>query len=51
MRVSKEPYEMVSNDIKRLSKSGDLSHEQKLKLHREIDGRYQACIKDWYSRL
>ena len=44
-------YKMVEQDIERLSASKDLPKEEKLKMHREIDGRYQACIKDWYAGL
>lgn len=48
MAVPKEFMEMVYADIRRISDSGQLSKEDKLRLHRELDGRYQACIKDWY---
>ena len=40
--------DMVSKDIERLSNVGNLSEEELLTLHREIDGRYQACVKDWF---
>ncbi len=49
MEMSKEFYDMVCADIKRIEESGSLSSEEKLKLHRELDGRYQACVKDWYK--
>lgn len=51
MEFPEEFYNMVNEDINRLSVSNKLDHFEKLKLHREIDGRYQACIKDWYSGL
>ena len=51
MRNEDEFYDMVNQDIERLSASKDLPKEEKLKIHREIDGRYQACIKDWYAGL
>lgn len=40
-------YDMVSSNIKRIEKSESLSSEQRFKLHRELDGRYHACVKDW----
>ena len=48
MAVPKEFMEMVCADIQRITDSWRVSTEEKLKLHRELDGRYQACIKDWY---
>ena len=42
---------MVDADIERLQNISELSYSDKLKLHREIDGRYQACIQCWYSGL
>lgn len=44
-------YKMICDDIERLEKSNKLSDVHKMKLLREIDGRYQACIKDWFSGL
>ena len=48
MAVPKEFMEMVCADIQRITDSWRVSTEEKLKLHRELDGRYQACIKNWY---
>lgn len=47
MALPEEFREMVCNDIQRIAESGKLSASEKLKLHRELDGRYQVCIKDW----
>ena len=49
--VPKEFMDMVCADIQRITGSLNLSTGDKLKLHRELDGRYQACIKDWYVGL
>lgn len=49
MEMPREFYDMVCSDIKRIEESGNLSSEEKFKLHRELDGRYQACVKDWYK--
>ena len=49
MTPPKEFMEMVYADIQRITDSWRISTEEKLKLHRELDGRYQACIKDWYA--
>ena len=51
MEVPKEFMDMVCADIQRITGSLNLSTGDKLKLHRELDGRYQACIKDWYVGL
>ena len=51
MEMPKEFYDMVCSDIQRIEGSDQLSSGEKLKLHRELDGRYQACIKDWYKGL
>lgn len=47
MRNEDEFYDMVNQDIKRLSESTHLSDEQRFQLHRELDGKYQACVRDW----
>lgn len=42
----------ISTDLKRIDetiKAGN--HQEQLRLHRELDARYQACIKDWYAGL
>ena len=51
MDMPKEFYNMVCNDIARIEKAKTTSNEERLKLHREIDGKYQACIKKWYEGL
>ncbi len=48
MEMPKEFYDMICGDIKRIDDSKNLSSEGKFRLHRELDGRYQACIKDWH---
>ena len=45
MDMPKEFYDMVCADIERLSNTQNLSDDERLKLHREIDGKYQACVK------
>ncbi len=49
MEMPKEFYDMVCADIKRIEESGSLSSEGRFKLHRELDGRYQVCVKGWYK--
>ena len=51
MEMPKEFYDMVCSDIKRIEESNNLSSDDKLKLHREVDGRYQACVRNWFSGL
>lgn len=51
MQISKEFKEMVDADIRRISESTSLPYPEKMKLHRELDGRYQACIRDWHNGL
>ena len=51
MEMPKEFYDMVCSDIKRIEESGSLSSAEQFKLHRELDGKYQSCIKDWYKSL
>ena len=43
MDIPKGFYEMVCGDIDRLANAEKLESEKLLELHREIDGRYQAC--------
>lgn len=47
MEMPKEFIDMVVSDIKRIDESKNLGCEELLKLHRELDGKYQACIKEW----
>lgn len=51
MDMPKEFYDMVCADIERLSNTQNLSDDERLKLHREMDEKYQACIKKWYEGL
>lgn len=45
--MPKEFYEMICNDIMRIDEASQLSTKDRFQLHRELDGKYQACIKDW----
>ena len=47
MEMPKEFYDMICSDIVRISEMEKLSSKDQYLLHRELDGRYQACIKDW----
>ena len=51
MEMPKEFYDMICSDIKRIEESDSLLSEEQFKLHRELDGRYQACVKDWHMGL
>lgn len=51
MEMPKEFYDMVCSDIRQIEESGSLSSEAKLKLHRELDGRYQSCVRAWSMGL
>lgn len=51
MAFSKEFKEMICDDIQRATEANKLSTEAQLKLHRHLDGRYQACVKDWFKGL
>ena len=44
MDMPKEFYDMVCADIERLSNTQNLSDDERLKLHREIDGKYQTSL-------
>ncbi len=48
MNISKELLDMIDSDIKRIMDSENYELEEKLKLFRELDGRYQSCIQNWY---
>ena len=42
----------ISIDLKRIDEMIEEGTDQeRLKLHRELDARYQTCIKDWYVGL
>lgn len=45
--MPKEFLSMVNADIERLASASKLTWQEKINLHREIDGRYQACVQDW----
>lgn len=47
MEMPKEFVDMVASDIERIDKVENMTTAELLKLHRELDGKYQACIKDW----
>ena len=51
MDMPKDFYDMVCADIERLSNTQNLSDDERFQLHRKIDGRYQACVKQWYDGL
>lgn len=47
MSIPKEFYDMVCTDIEKLSEYDKLSEQERIDLHLEIDGCYQACIQNW----
>ena len=49
--MEKKFLDMVRTDIKCIEESKNLSPSERLELHRKLDGRYQACIKNWYLGL
>lgn len=53
MNISKEFQELVQSDIKRIENetTSNTSKNALLKLHKEIDCRYQSCIANWYQGL
>lgn len=51
MEMPKGFCDMVRADIKRLETADQLSTEEKYKLHKDLEGRYQACVQDWYVGL
>ena len=51
MVFAEEFIAMVKEDIQSIADAYKLSASARLKLHRKLDGRYQACIKDWYKGL
>lgn len=42
---------MIENDIKRIDEVINSTPEDRWNLFRELDGRYQACIKYWYQGM
>lgn len=52
MRELPAPFlKMIQDDIERISNSLTDSEQKQWQLFRELDGRYQACIKDWYRGM
>lgn len=53
MRELPAPFlEMIQGDIERISDSlSSNNHQIQWQLFRELDGRYQACVKDWYKGM
>lgn len=52
MRELPAPFlKMVQDDIDRISNCLNDYDSNKWQLFRELDGRYQACIKDWYKGM
>lgn len=52
MELQKEFLELINNDIKRISNSVETgTDESRWELFREIDGRYQSCIVDFYKNM
>ena len=49
--MPKEFYDMICSDIKRIDELHKLSSKDQYLLHRELDGKYQACIKNWHMGL
>lgn len=47
MKMPQGFIDMVITDIKRIDKIGNMTTVELLRLHRELDGKYQACVKDW----
>ena len=51
MEIQKEFYDMICSDIAKIDKADTLSPTDQYQLHRELDGKYQVCIKDWRMGL
>lgn len=51
MEMPKEFFDMICSDIGRIDEAHKLSSKDQYRLHRELDGKYQACIKDWRMGL
>lgn len=52
MELQKEFLELIENDIKRIEHSVESgTDESRWELFREIDGRYQSCIMDFYKNM
>lgn len=53
MELPKEFLEMIDADIKKIGETIAAGHAEQvlLALHKEIDGKYQSCIANWYQGL
>ena len=52
MEIPAEFQAMVIEDIKRIEKEVENgTNESRWELFRELDGKYQACIKDFYKGM
>lgn len=53
MIITNEFKDFVRTDIKRIEKNlkENISKDDLLSLHREIDGRYQSCVMNWNQGL
>lgn len=51
MNMPKGFLDMVENDIKRIDESMDLTNAERVKLFKELDGRYQSCVSNWYRSM
>ena len=50
--VPKEFLEMVENDIARIDQAVQSgTNAERLELFREIDGKYQSCVMNWYNSM
>ena len=53
MELPKGFLEMIDTDIKKIDETIATGYSQQalLALHKEIDGKYQSCIANWYQGL
>lgn len=51
MEMSKELLDMINADICEIENMNQRSFPELMRLHRKLDGRYQACIQDWRKSL
>ncbi len=52
MEIPKKFIDMVSTDVQRVENLSECEDtDYLLSLHRELDGKYQACVKDWYKGI
>lgn len=50
--IPKAFLDMVQNDIKRIDETVCLhDNNRQWELFRELDGRYQACVREWYRGM